>query len=177
MKTLKGSLAVLFLMVTSMAFSQTYDDFDANMDGAMDRNEFNDTYSNNYDNWDRNQDGVVDDREFYDNNYDRLDANRDQILDADEWEQGYNDIYAPYLSTRDYDDFDTDANNAVSRDEYYSGMRDTDLYDEYDVDGDRYIDSDEMNEGVFNSMDENRDDQIDEDEYNKFGSYYLDAEY
>lgn len=168
---------MLFLMISSVALSQVYDDFDSNSDKSLDRNEFNETYSENYDQWDRNADGAVDDREFYDTNYDRLDQNSDRYLSADEWNRGYDDIYGEYLATRDYNQFDTDGDSDISNDEFYEGMKNTDYYNTYDSNRDQNIDTDEMNEGVFEQWDENRDNNIDEYEFNDTSDYWLDFEY
>lgn len=177
MKTLKMSLFTMLLLGSSVAFSQVYDDFDTNMDGGIDQTEFNESYSETYDQWDTNRDGTIDDREFYDTTYDRVDTNSDEYLDANEWNTGYDNIYGEYLGTNDNSQFDVDGDQRISRDEYYTGMRDTDYYNTFDTNRDSGIDTDEMNEGVYNSMDQNQDGSIDRDEYDRFGSSYLDAEY
>ena len=177
MKTLKGILFMLCLMVSSVAFSQVYDDFDTNGDGGIDQDEFNETYSNSYDQWDVNDDGVIDDREFYDFTYDRLDTNSDEYLDNNEWDEGYDNIYGEYLATDDRIEFDVDGDQRISKDEFYQGMRETDYYNTYDANRDGSIDSDEINRGVYDSLDDNRDATVDRDEYEHFGSYYLDGQY
>lgn len=177
MKTLKASFFTLCLMMSSLAFSQVYDDMDTNRDGGVDQDEFNQTYSDSYDQWDANSDGTVDDREFYDTTYDRMDTNSDEYLDTNEWNEGYDNVYGEYLRTNDNTQFDSDGDQRISRDEYYTGMRDTDYYDSFDANRDSSIDTDEMNQGVYNNLDQNQDNTIDRDEYDRFGSYYLDAEY
>lgn len=71
----------------SVADWGTYSDWDANGDGLVDENEWNDLgwdYSYNY--WDADSDGYLDSGEFYDGVYDTYDANEDGHWNNGEWD-------------------------------------------------------------------------------------------
>lgn len=176
MKIFKTILFSVLMVIPSAVLSQEYTDFDTNSDGMMDMNEFSSGYQDSFGQWDRNLDGMVDDQEFYDTTFDRLDTNADEYLDANEWNRGYDGLYGEYLGTRDPAQFDVDRDEIISRDEYYTGFRNSDFFNSYDTNNDGDIDNDELNENVFRYWDLNQDENIDENEYERFRSFYLDTE-
>lgn len=174
MKAIKTNFFILFMMISSVSFAQVYEDFDTNMDGTVDRDEFNQTYTDSYSQWDQNQDGQLDDREFYETNFNRMDADRDGTLSNNEWNDGYDDIYGEYLRTSDYEQFDENDDGMVSSEEFYTGMSESDFYTSYDTNMNGRVDQDELNQGVFDNWDEDRDGTIDRNEYDAYSSYYID---
>lgn len=91
---------------------------------------------------DLNGDASLDDQEFGtawgdDGYYDRWDTNTDGFLDETEWNarrgglEGY---------TGNFSDWDSDADNRLSEDEFRGG-----IYGHYDRDGDRMINEEEYN--------------------------------
>lgn len=174
MKTLTARIFTIFFFVFALSFAQTtnFDTADANEDGSLDQNEFNEAYSDVYSEWDHNQDGVVSDYEFYETQFNRLDQNGDRNLSAQEWNRGYDNVYGDYLESNDFSRYDVDNNDNISSTEFYDGFRDTDFYDSYDINRDGQLDMDEINEGVFNHMDANQDGTLDRNEYDSYSSYY-----
>lgn len=65
----------------------TYSDWDANSDGLLDENEFNEIGGDwDYDTWDADANAYVDSGEFYDGYYASYDANEDGHWDGGEWD-------------------------------------------------------------------------------------------
>ena len=174
MKTLKMTMSMLFLFVSSLGFSQVFGDFDTNMDEAIDRDEFNSVYSDNFTSWDSDQDGALVDREFYETTFNRLDTDMDGNLGQLEWNEGYDNVYGDYLGTREIGQFDIDGDGMVSSNEFYEGFADSDFYGRYDANSDSSIDVDEFNESVFNNWDENGDGILDTNEFDMYSSRYID---
>ena len=170
-------LLLIFLMTSSVAFSQAYSNLDLNRDGSVDREEFNKEYFQNYNYWDLNQDGTLEVEEFLNSSYSRLDKNEDHYLDEEEWNRGYDNLYGEYLRTRDYGKFDLDNDDKISNDEFNTGIQITEYYNVFDTNGDGNIDKDELNEGVFNKWDWNQDDALSTIEYNRDKSFYFDYKY
>lgn len=177
MKNLKLNLvfALFFVSAISVGQVQSYDDFNAATDGTVDQNSFNEGFTDNYDQWDTDGDGAINDQEFYSTTYNRLDQNQDGTLTEEEWQEGYDNIYGDYAADMSYDQLDADRDGSINEDEFYTGFRDTDYYDSYDADGDGNIDSDELSEGVFTHLDNNADGRLDREEYDTYSSYYIDT--
>lgn len=174
MKTLKARIFSIFFFVSALSFAQTTDFniADANGDGSMDRNEFNDGYDDSFSEWDHNQDGVVDDYEMYETQFNRLDQNGDRNLSIEEWDRGYNNMYGDYLESNDFSHYDADDNDNISSEEFYDSFRNTEFFNSYDINRDGTLDRDEINEGVFSNMDQNQDGTLDKNEYDTYSSYY-----
>jgi|SRR5690606_3437825 len=173
MKTLKSTMLLLSMLVSTAGFSQVFGDFDSNQDAVIDRDEFSGIYSSNFSSWDANTDGALDDREFYDTTFNRLDTDMDGNLGDEEWNNGFDNVYGDYLGTRDLDQFDADSDGMISGDEYYEGFSQSDFYSSYDVNRDNSIDADEFNESVFTNWDENGDGTLDDAEFERYRSRYL----
>ena len=116
----------------------------------------------------------LDDREFYDNSFNRLDTDMDGDLGETEWNEGFDNVYGDYLGSRDMEQFDGNADNMISSDEYYNGFSQSDFFGSYDSNSDSSIDADEFNESVFNAWDENGDGTLDTSEFDRYRSQYLD---
>lgn len=173
MKTLQTRFFMLFLFISSVTFSQvTYNDYDANRDGAIDNDEFNERFSDNYDDYDTNRDGSISDRELYEANFNSLDDNGDRNLTQEEWEVGYDNMYGEHLDSNDFNRYDSDGNENISNEEYYNSLRTTDYYSSFDTNSDGSLDRDEMNQGIFNQWDRNQDGRIDNTEYDESSSFY-----
>lgn len=173
MKTVKATLVILSILVSTAGFSQVFGDFDSNSDNVIDRDEFSGIYSANFSNWDADMNGDLDDREFYDNTFNRLDADMDGMLGDMEWNEGFDNVYGDYLGTRDMDQFDENGDRMISSEEYYSGFSQSDFYGSYDTNSDNSIDADEFNESVFGIWDENGDGSLDNSEFDKYRSRYI----
>lgn len=102
--------------------------------------------------------------------YERWDDNRDDMLNQEEFTSFWND--------ENYGaDWDSGGDGVVQQKEFDSGLDEfygtqwEDLsahsYQDWDLDGDGFIDEDEMTKGTFHAWDENDDQQIDQEEYEK----------
>lgn len=193
MKTMNSNLLILFLFVSSVAFSQvnnttgqrntnaqnnnnmqtqTFDNYDTNRDRNIDRNEFNERNNQNYQMWDTNRDNNLDEREYYDYTFRSLDRDGDRDLNQEEWESGRDNVYGDYLDSDDFNQYDRDRNQRMSQDEFDRSMRGTYFYGDMDTNRDRRVDTDEFNQRSFEGMDRNRDDRVDQSEYDGFNSFY-----
>lgn len=186
MKNFKRNLFVLGLFISSVGYSQitgqvdagdmyqdnAFEDYDADRDAYIDRDEFYDRNTEDFDQWDTNLDETVDEREFYDYQFDRLDVDRDRNLSPEEWEIGYDNVYGDYFEYRDFNQYDRDRNQMLTEDEFDDTMRDTYMYSDFDTNRDRRVDTDELTEGIYNRMDRNQDDRIDRDEFDEGYTYY-----
>lgn len=64
-----------------------YSDWDANSDGLLDENEWNDAeFSYDLNTWDGNSDGYVDAGEFYDSTFDYFDEDNNDYWSDTEWD-------------------------------------------------------------------------------------------
>lgn len=96
-----------------------------------------------YGDWDEDRNASLDDREFSNawggsEYYSRWDTNNDGFVDEAEWTAGRDTNMQGYDGA--YGDWDNDADNRLSEDEFREG-----IYGFYDRDGDRMINEEEYN--------------------------------
>ena len=104
------------------------------------------------------------------------DADGNGALSQEEWNTGWENEGA-------FDTWDSDDDGLLSQNEFETGIGDGEAfadnddfgYDLWDTDGDGLLDSDEVNEGFYNTYDENSDNVIEEPEYDDFGDDMGDA--
>lgn len=194
MKTLKFNFFILFIFVSSVAFSQVnqndktnrnqttqntnnnnnnrFDEYDGNRDANIERNEFDQRFGQNYDRWDTNKDENIDQREFFEYTFMSLDRDRDRNLTQEEWEVGYDSMFGDFLGNRDYSRYDWDNNQKISQAEFDESLRNSYYYSDLDTNRDRKVDRNELNEQSYNRMDKNNDQKVDRSEYDAFDSFY-----
>jgi len=151
--------------------TDSFDGFDQNADGSLDRNEFSNSFPNNFSNYDVDGDAMLNEDEFNDANFRNADTNNDGSLDQDEFNAGVAGMYGNYAGEEDFGTFDTDADGTLSMDEFREGFSGTDQFGNYDTNADGTIDDSELSEGYFNDFDRNADGTIDADEYNAYNTY------
>ena len=161
MRTLKGKLFVLLMMISSVTFAQEFGDFDINGDGMWDQNEFNVGFENSFGEWDANQDGFLDDNEFADTSFNLADRDRNEMIDEEEWGVGAD------FGDNDFGTFDADRNNSLTDDEWNEGIRNSGWFDDNDMNKDRRLDQTEFNEGMFNTWDEDGNGFLDANEFER----------
>lgn len=131
----------LFLFVTSISFAQVTDSTQNNMN----RNEQMENDMDDYQSWDTSGDKAISATEFYRGTYNSLDTNRDENLSKKEWADG-STKYREYIRSEDFNKYDTDKNNELSRDEYNEGFSNSNFHKSYDANQDGKVEVKEIEE-------------------------------
>lgn len=179
MKTLKYMSSLLLMVAISFIACDreenlTFNDFDQNNDGLIQKSEFVDVFTANYyDDWNLTDDEYLDDEDFHTTVYHMWDVDDDMMLTRDEWTGGYDYYYGNYVVV-DYEEIDVDADGLISFDEYNDWAYDTHFYADWDYDADTFLSEEELAKGVFENWDVDNSQAIERDEYNDFDMYYLD---
>lgn len=171
---------IISLLFTSFAIADnpnlTFDDWDTDNDGLIEKHEFSQTFIENYyDAWDpEGKQGIVEPG-FFKKSYAGLDSDNDNILSDEEWMLGYNYFYDNFIVNDQMTYIDVNADGKVTYKEYYNVLYDTPFYSSVDTDHDNYISEHELAEYCFNNWDFNNSGTISEAEYSRFDWYYLDV--
>ncbi|MDO6760218.1 EF-hand domain-containing protein [Tamlana sp. 2_MG-2023] len=104
--------------------------------------------------------------DFYIKSFDKINTNGDDKLSSQEWKVGAT-RYTNYIRSKDYNEFDTDKNGAISSAEYYSNMANSNYFSGYDMNHDNKLTKDEINQGMFKEFDKNNDGTLDENEFDR----------
>ncbi|MCX2740261.1 hypothetical protein [Pontibacter anaerobius] len=144
---------------------------DAGVMDNWDTERFNTTFASNnrYGEWDENDDDLLDENEFYGGVYDTWDLNDDDLLDENEWTTATNDFG---IENQNWKDWDTNADNSLDENEFRTGMGNTSYYTDWDADKDKMINEREYSDGIFGLWDDNDDDMLDTNEYERYNRYY-----
>ncbi|GAB3163584.1 EF-hand domain-containing protein [Telluribacter humicola] len=134
---------------------------------AYDNERFYNTFSSNsyFAEWDKNGDTFLDNNEYLQGDYRNRDANQDSRVDQNEWRTSAG-IYG--RDTVGWADWDLDADNFLSDQEYGAGFTRSGWIEAWDSDGDKKISEREYSDGIFKQYDRNRDNSLDETEYGEF---------
>lgn len=165
----------IFLMLftfSSALYSQEYAEFDANGDGMVDQEEFQEVFRENFSNWDNNRDGILTDQEFYESAFDHVDINADGMLGSTEWDRGFSFVFGDFLGTSHNGQFDLNGDQKISKKEFFASIKFSDFFSFYDDNASGTVDLKEFNEGVFAHWDEDRNQYIEQKEYETFGPYF-----
>ena len=180
MKRLFNFLPVVFLLfaVTLLSCNRekelTFNDFDKNNNGIIDEQEFEEVFTANYyDDWNRKNNDYLDDEDFYLTSYEVWDVDDDERLTEEEWLFGYDYHYGDFI-VEEYEVIDIDGDGFIEYVEYEDVLNDTPFYTQWDVDASEYLSDTELAEGIFEIMDKDNDQVLDEDEYLEFDAYFLD---
>ncbi len=168
-------VAVLLVMIScDRTENLTFEDFDNDNSGVIEKNEFHKTFTKNfYDDWNQNDDPYLDDEDFYMTVYDVWDVDNDMALSYEEWLRGYDFYYGDFIVT-DYESIDIDGDGLIEYEEYEGILDDTDFYVTWDVDASEYLSEEELASGVFHRWDIDNSGAIERDEYTDFDRNYLD---
>ncbi len=116
---------------------------------------------------------TIDDEDFYRSSYSSWDLDKDEKLSQNEWKYGFDSSYGDYVSD-DYKKVDTNGDGYVDYDEYHNSLGKTDYYSKYDSDNNKSLNDKELSDMVFGNWDFNKDNYIDENEFNKYQKNYID---
>lgn len=145
-------------------------DFDQNSDGMLDATEVSGIYENNFNEWDADNDGMLNKEEFLKTTFANTDADDDNGINQGEWNVGYDGFFGNWTGD-DFATFDEDSDGILDNEEWNNVFTDSDWFETFDADTNSMLTEDEWDTGLFNDWDANDDDMIDEDEYNLFSPF------
>ena len=150
-------------------------DYDLDSNAELDVSEFGPTLLDygTFGLYDANDDGFFDQTEFGEGLFGAFDEDGDGVLDEDEYDAGIDYYYGDeYAAT--FGDYDADGDSQIVGGEFMEnfGTYGAGLYGEFDANDDDAIAEAEFEEGVFGIADEDDSDGIDEDEYDRYASFY-----
>ena len=181
MKTLNQKLFSLLIIAAFTlgavhAQTTTFDDWDKDDDGRIERYEFTSVFVKEYfPAWDADDDRGLIEEGFFRESYAGLDSDGDGFLSDEEWMIGFNYFYDDYVVYEDYDMVDLNEDGKITYDEYYDVMYDTEYFTDIDMDADNYISEYELADYVFENWDFNDSGTLSKSEFNRFDWYYLDV--
>lgn len=140
---------------------------------TYDADRFNTTFAstNYYEEWDANDDNMLDRNEYNTGFYDTWDVNNDNRLDENEWNTATRDWG---LENETWAEWDTNTDGFLDENEFGTGFADNEWYGEWDTDGNNMLAEREYTDGVFGLWDANDDNMLDENEYGYYNTYYGD---
>ncbi|QSE97468.1 EF-hand domain-containing protein [Fulvivirga lutea] len=174
----KLTFLIATLLATSQLFAQdmTFDDWDTDDDGLIERFEFTQKFVDNYFKmWDPSETEGILEEDFFKSSYAGLDTDGDQMLSDEEWLIGYNYFYEDYITTAEVNFVDVNNDGRITYEEYHDVLYDLDYFTDVDVDEDNYISEYELADYVFDNWDFNDNGTIGVYEYSRFDWYYLDV--
>lgn len=181
---MKARIRKFFALFTLMLFSvaavnaqqTTFEDWDADGDGLIERHEFTSVFVTEYfSTWNADDERGLIEEDFFKESYAGLDTDNDGFLSDEEWILGYNYFYEDYVIEEEYGFVDLDEDGNITYNEFYDVIYDTDLFTDIDMDGDNYISEYELANYVFENWDFNDSGALSKSEFNRFDWYYLDV--
>ena len=166
----KIGTSILLFLFCYVAPAQEFSDVDENADGFTELEEFTTFYSEDFVEGDSNTDGSLDDEEFLDNSFAWNDEDNDGYLDEGEWNAAYDETYSNYAHLEEFYNYDENRDEKISSGEYRKGVANSGLFDRYDTNNDKKIDRSELSEGLFKWWDQNKDDVLDSEEFDRNSS-------
>lgn len=166
----------IFFSSTATAQNSSFEDWDEDSDGLIERNEFTDIFVDDYfQAWEpENEAGLIEEG-FFRESFAGLDSDNDNFLSDEEWIIGYNYFYEDYLVYDDMAAVDSDDDGEIEYQEFYDALYETEYFTDIDLDEDNYISEYELANYVFENWDTNDSGLINRSEYNQFDDYYLDV--
>lgn len=160
--------ALALAFVTTPALAATWEDWDANGDGDITEEEWDESFagSSTFDDWDVDGDGVINESEYSTGLFGTFDANDDGDITEEEWEQSF-DVENVYDGW--YDAWDVNDDGVLDSNEFSAG-----LYDYYDANDngvfdeqewDKNFDLDRTHNSRYAGWDINNDGTLDEQEF------------
>jgi hypothetical protein len=162
--------------LTIHAKDMSFDDWDADDDGRIERHEFSEKFIANYFNsWGAENEAGILEEGFFKQSYAGLDSDNDKFLSDEEWLVGQHYFYDEYIVYDEIESADINKDGHISYDEYYDIMYDTKYFNDIDLDSDNYISQYELANYIFDNWDTNESGTISRSEYKRFDWYYLDV--
>jgi len=167
---------LLFSFTSANAQDTSFEDWDSDNDGLIERNEFTSVFVDEYFSaWNTDdQKGLIEEG-FFRESYAGLDSDNDGFLSDEEWLIGFNYFYEDYVIEEEYAFVDVNDDGSISYDEFYDVIYDTEMFTDIDLDADNYITEYELANYVFENWDFNESGALSKSEYNRFDWYYLDV--
>lgn len=176
MKTIIKIFTFLFVVVGLQAQNTTFQDWDLDNDGLIERHEFTSTFIDNYYNsWNPDSKLGIIEEDFFKESYAGLDTDNDNMLSDEEWLIGLNYFYDDYIVDGAITVVDSDNDGNIEYAEYYDSIYETGYFTDIDLDADNYISKYELADYVFDNWDMNDSGLLSRAEFNRFDWYYLDV--
>ena len=140
-----------------------WSDWDADRDNRLARNEFDARWGGLYDRWDRDRNAAVSRDELADTWYDLWDNNNDNLVDEQEWNRATKAWDFDGVAYNGWRDWDVDNDGRLLENEF--DQRFGGIYDRWDTDRNNALTRDELRDTWWDLFDNNNDDFIDDNEW------------
>ena len=170
MKTLLYTLGLSTALMTMPALAQSSQDWDANSDQQIDREEFNSGMeaSGVFDIWDGDASGSLDQTELREGLYGQMDSNQDQSVSMDEW-----NVHSETFGKTYGDWSPADTTSGFDMEEYKQAFEDNSVQDSFDADQSGDVSENEFSDAAFGATDRDQDGWISFDETAMFDKNWL----
>lgn len=163
-KSLVVAGVLLFLAGTAQTSKSDFKKCDKDGDKKISKTEFSDRYSDDHK---AKKDVKYDEDKFYESSYSLWDADKNSRLSEGEWKDGFDASYGYYVED-DFSKYDVNQNGTIEFEEYQRALFNSEYYSNWDVNRDNTVDQKEYSDMVFQSVDKNDDNYLDEDEYAEY---------
>jgi Ca2+-binding EF-hand superfamily protein len=163
-----GLLMMTCATATTSKLNTSYEDWDTNKDGGLQRNEFVDGYtdSNYFHVW-SNRGSSISYNEFLTHAFNFLDRNRNGKIERVEFDGQINGFY---FGTQQniLKQWDKNSNDQIENEEFIEQCKISQLASLWDNDGDKSISEREMASGMYDLCNTNNDSKIDQQEFDQW---------
>ena len=171
---MKTTIAIVGLLMMTCATATTtklitsYQDWDSNKDGAIQRAEFIDGYidSNYFNKW-SNRGNSISYNDFLVDEFNFLDKNRNAEIERTEFD-GQIDPYYFGTQSNDFNHWDKNSNGLIENAEFIEQAKISKLASLWDNDDDKTISEREMASGMYDLCNTNNDPKVDQQEFDQW---------
>lgn len=169
------SMLTATLACTPQAEEETFSDWDTDADAYVDEEEFSEAFlaSDYVSDLDLEGEGLTY-GDLYDVYFHIWDFDNDDALGRQEWQSAVDTYFEDYDAVMygDFDDWDLDDSDQITKNEYMEAMLDTGFFESFDQNQDAIISEDEFTRGVYEYWDTDGDGYIEAVEYEEWKPVY-----
>lgn len=163
-----GLLMTTCATITTTHLFTSYQDWDANKDGAIQRAEFIDGYSgsNYFSKWNNGSTSTrsISYDDFLNDAFTFLDTDKNAKLDKSEFDSQIDKYYFG-IQSNSFGQWDKNSNGAIDKTEFIQRAKNDNLAPLWDVDSNKSISEYEMASGMFDLCNTNKDLKVDQQEF------------
>lgn len=165
---------LIFLVIHSCKRQSeiSFSDFDKDNNKSIERDEFVEAFTSYYTkDWNNRENNYFDDENLYRSVFDIWDSDNDQLLDSNEWSNAYDNYFKDYI-INDFSVIDLNRSEYIEFHEFSRAITDSDFFKLWDTDENSFLSQEELAIGVFSKWDQNKNGEINSEEFDRFINYY-----